>query len=73
MDEPHRVLLYTVNYAQKEEIPMLQEVNIITQAFVNGLIHILREKLHGVYIYGAAAFHDAVPTGDIDFHVILKS
>jgi len=54
-------------------MPMLQEVNIITQAFVNGLTDILKEKLHGVYIYGAAAFPDAVPTSDIDFHVILKS
>jgi hypothetical protein len=54
-------------------MPISQEVNIITQAFVNGLRHILRDKLHGVYIYGAAAFPDAVPTGDIDFHVILKS
>jgi len=52
---------------------MLQEVNIITQAFVNGLTDILKDKLHGVYIYGAAAFPDDVPTGDIDFHVILKS
>lgn len=52
---------------------MLQKVNIITQAFVNGLIDILKDKLHGVYIYGAAAFPDDVPTGDIDFHVILKS
>ena len=50
-----------------------QEVSIIGQAFVNGLKRILGEKLHGVYIYGAAAFPDAVPTGDIDYHVILKS
>ena len=28
-------------------------------------------KLVGVYVYGAAAFPDSGPTGDIDFHVIL--
>ncbi|MDP8239376.1 MAG: DUF4111 domain-containing protein [Candidatus Hatepunaea meridiana] len=50
-----------------------QEVSIIGSAFVNGLKGILGTKLHGAYIYGAAAFPDAVPTGDIDFHVILKS
>lgn len=49
------------------------EVSIIGKAFVDGLKRILKEKLHGAYIYGAAAFPDAVPTGDIDFHVILKS
>jgi len=49
-----------------------QEVKIIGQAFVNGLKRILGEKLYGTYIYGAAAFPDAVPTGDIDYHVILQ-
>ena len=32
-----------------------QEVSIIGQAFVNGLKRILGQKLHGAYIYGAAA------------------
>ena len=50
-----------------------EEVSTIGQAFVEGLERILGEKLHGAYIYGAAAFPDAVPTRDIDFHVILKS
>ena len=50
-----------------------QQVSIINQAFVNGLRRILREKLHAAYIYGAAAFPEVVTTGDIDFHVILKS
>ncbi|NQT33965.1 DUF4111 domain-containing protein [bacterium] len=58
---------------QKEKMSISQEVSIIGKAFVNGLKRILGEKLHGAYIYGAAAFPDAVPTGDIDFHVILKS
>ena len=50
----------------------LQDVSAIGQAFVIGLERILGHKLYGVYIYGAAAFPDAVPTGDIDFHVILR-
>ncbi|MBT9143338.1 MAG: hypothetical protein DDT32_01612 [Syntrophomonadaceae bacterium] len=50
-----------------------QEVSIIGQAFVNGLKRVLGEKLQGAYIYGAAGFPEAVPTGDIDFHVILRS
>ena len=50
-----------------------EEVSTISQAFVDGLKRILGEKLHSAYIYGAAAFPDAVPTGDIDFHVILRS
>jgi len=52
---------------------ILQQVNIISQAFVDGLKTIIGEKLYGVYLYGAAAFPDAAPIRDIDFHVILKS
>jgi hypothetical protein len=48
-----------------------QDVNLIGRAFTSGLQRILGEKLYGAYIYGAAAFPDAVPTGDVDFHVIL--
>lgn len=50
-----------------------QQIDIINQAFVSGLKAILGKKLYGVYIYGAAAFPEVAPTGDIDFHVILKS
>jgi len=50
-----------------------QQINIINKAFVDGLKGILGEKLYGVYIYGAVAFSEAVPTTDIDFHVILKT
>jgi hypothetical protein len=50
-----------------------QEVSVIGQAFMDGLQRILGEKLHAAYIFGAAAFPDAFPLGDIDFHVILKS
>jgi len=48
------------------------QINIIIAEFGKGLRAVLGEKLHGAYIYGAAAFNDALPTGDIDFHVILK-
>ena len=48
-----------------------EQVSAIGEAFVQGLRRILRKKLYGLYIYGAAAFPDDVPTGDIDFHVIL--
>ncbi len=43
----------------------------LCQALTAGLRAILGDKLYGLYVYGAAAFPDAVPTGDIDFHVIL--
>jgi predicted nucleotidyltransferase len=49
-----------------------EQVNVISKAFAGGLRRILGNKLYGVYIYGAAAFPDDVPTGDIDFHVILN-
>jgi hypothetical protein len=50
-----------------------EEITLINRAFVEGLARILGEKLYGAYIYGATAFPDAVPTNDIDFHVILTS
>jgi len=50
-----------------------EQVSIIGRAFADGLRAILGEKLHAAYIYGAAAFPDSFPLGDIDFHVILKS
>ena len=58
--------------AQETEMTISEQVSVIGEAFVNGLKTILGGKLYGAYIYGAAAFPDAVPTGDIDFHVILK-
>jgi len=48
------------------------EIREICQAFREGLIAALGEKLFGIYIYGAAAFPDTFAMGDIDFHVILK-
>ena len=44
----------------------------IGMAFSEGLFRILRDKLHALYVYGAAAFQENAPIGDIDFHVILE-
>jgi hypothetical protein len=52
---------------------MQRQQKLICQAFIHGLKRILGPKLVGFYIYGAAAFPDTLPTGDIDFHVILES
>src|SRR5512136_325565 len=49
-----------------------RQIEILNREFKKGLQDILGEKLHAVYVYGAAAFNDSLPTGDIDFHVILK-
>jgi hypothetical protein len=52
---------------------IVEQIHIICQEFANGLVRILGGKLHTAYIYGAAAFPDTLPTGDIDFHVILNT
>ena len=49
-----------------------EDVRTISDAFRDGLQAILGSKLVGVYLYGALAFPQAAPTGDIDFHVIPK-
>lgn len=49
-----------------------KDVRTIRDAFRDSLWAILRCKLVSVYLYGALAFPEAAPTGDIDFHVILK-
>jgi hypothetical protein len=46
-------------------------VQDLTQALQQGLVNILKEKLYGVYLYGAVAFPDTDVVHDIDFHVIL--
>lgn len=51
----------------------LAEIADLCQALVHGLNQVLGDKLYGVYVYGAAAFPDSVPTRDIDFHVILRT
>jgi len=48
------------------------EVEIIEREFARGLRDLLGEKLHAAYVYGAVVFNDALPIGDIDFHVILQ-
>ena len=50
----------------------MTETSDTCHAFRDGLKTILDDKLYGVYIYGAVVFPDTLPTGDIDFHVILK-
>jgi hypothetical protein len=52
---------------------MKEQVKSIAAEFARGLRSILKKKLYGAYIFGAAAFPDDVPTGDIDFHVILAA
>ncbi|MFQ5808544.1 MAG: aminoglycoside adenylyltransferase domain-containing protein [Armatimonadota bacterium] len=48
------------------------EIKDLCRALLRGLNTVLGGKLHGVYIHGAAAFPDSGPTGDIDFHVVLR-
>ena len=50
----------------------LKQAEEASRVFLDGLREILKDKLYGVYIYGAAAFSGTFPLGDIDFHVILK-
>ncbi len=45
----------------------------LCQALLQGLKAVLGDKLYGLYLFGAAAFPDSGPMGDIDFHVILKT
>jgi hypothetical protein len=52
-----------------KQIP--QDIQGLCQSLLQGLKEILADKLYGVYLYGALAFPEAGPTGDIDFHVIL--
>jgi predicted nucleotidyltransferase len=58
---------------KKESMMKIEnQIEIINKEFKEGLQAVLGEKLHAAYVYGAAAFNDSLPTGDIDFHVILK-
>ena len=50
-----------------------QQVSIINQAFANGLRRIVREKLHAAYISTVLQPFRKQFSGDINFHVILKS
>jgi hypothetical protein len=49
-----------------------KQIEIISGEFAAGLQNVLGDKLHAAYLYGATVFNDSLPTGDIDFHVILK-
>lgn len=48
-----------------------EDIRDLCQAFLQGLRDALGAKLYGLYLYGAVAFPDAGPTGDVDFHAIL--
>lgn len=48
-----------------------KQIDTIIREFSKGLQTVLGNKLYGAYVYGGAAFNDSIPTGDIDFHVIL--
>ena len=48
------------------------QVASLCSTFLEGLLGLLGDKLHGVYLYGAMAFPETTYTGDIDFHVILN-
>ncbi|MBD3370310.1 hypothetical protein GF402_08115 [Candidatus Fermentibacteria bacterium] len=48
-----------------------EQIGRICTEFACGLRRILPGKLYAAYVYGAAAFPDDMPTGDIDFHVIV--
>ncbi|MCU0612887.1 MAG: DUF4111 domain-containing protein [Candidatus Eisenbacteria bacterium] len=43
---------------------MREQIERIAEAFAEGLRRVVGRKLHGCYIYGAAAFPDDLPTGD---------
>ncbi|MFC1879454.1 aminoglycoside adenylyltransferase domain-containing protein [Chloroflexota bacterium] len=47
------------------------EIKDLCLTLRDGLIAALGDKLYGLYVYGAAAFPDGAPTGDVDFNVIL--
>ena len=59
--------------ARQMEMDLPEEIGPLCQAFLRGLKDALDAKLHGVYLYGAAAFPDSASIRDIDFHAILKT
>ena len=54
------------------DLPLPEEIETLTQAYVHGLRHILGNRLYGIYQHGASVFPEAKPVQDIDCHVILK-
>ena len=57
-------------YAPQMDIP--HDIQPLSQAFLRGLKAALGEKLHGVYLHGAAVFPDGGAVRDVDFNVIIK-
>lgn len=52
---------------------VLPEFRDLCEEFVAGVRDILGARLYAVYIYGAVTFPETEHTGDVDFHVILKT
>jgi hypothetical protein len=48
------------------------EIATLCQQLLAGLESILGDRLYGLYLYGAAAFPDGGPLGDVDFHAVLR-
>ncbi len=53
------------------DVQLPEDIREICQALLAGLKAALGDKLYGLYVYGAAAFPESGPTGDIDFHAVL--
>jgi len=49
-----------------------QEIKYLCNSLLDGLKAVLKENLHGVYLYGAVVFPESRYIQDIDFHVIVK-
>lgn len=54
------------------EMRITPDITALCEAFLQGLKAALGGNLYGVYLFGAVAFQDQCPLGDIDFHVIIK-
>ena len=49
-----------------------EQINPFIGEFQKYLRIVLREKFHAAFVHGAAAINDSLPTGDMDFHVIME-
>jgi protein associated with RNAse G/E len=62
-----------VNPEQPVSLSLLPPgVEPVCSAYLSGLRRILGDTLHGLYLYGAVAFPEAGPTGDLDLHAMLN-
>jgi hypothetical protein len=72
MDGWSELWIKRVNLVLRMDTKLPEGMKDLCQAFLGGLNAALGDKLYGVYLYGAVAFPESGPTGDIDFHVIVK-